>query len=66
MVEPKDKLAMGFKPGYIMNYCTGEVAEYNPETNPPFYTIIFPVDKFLNPYNHIDYTGPYESHEYIP
>ena len=69
--------AIGFKKGYIMNYLTKEVAEYNPETNPPFYTIKFTKEQFTNPLRHIEYTGmkkevgkykigtPLPSHEYI-
>lgn len=59
-----DKVA-GFTKGYIMNYNTKELAEYNPETIPPFFTIKFPVDVFLDPEKHFYYTGPYESHEYV-
>ena len=31
--------AFGFLKGYLMNYRTGELAEYNPKTTPPFFTI---------------------------
>jgi len=69
--------AVGFSKGYIMNYTTKEVAEYNPLTNPPFYTIKFPREIFIDPFKHLQYTalkrdvGPYKkgtplpSHEYI-
>ena len=68
--------AIGFKHGYIMNYLTKDVAEYNPSTNPPFYTIKYPRDVFIDPLKHLDYIalksdqGPYPagtplpSHEY--
>ena len=56
---------LGFKRGYIMNYQTKEVAEYNPNTIPPFFTIKFPTPIFIEPFKHIDYTGPYKSHEYV-
>lgn len=55
----------GWRKGFIMNYATKEVAEYNPETLPPFTTIIFPKEKFLEPWAHFNYTGPYESHEFV-
>lgn len=58
--------AGGFIHGYICNYTTKEIAEYNPNTNPPFYTIRFPKDKFIEPLQHVRYTGPYTSHEYVP
>lgn len=57
--------AAGFKKGYVMNYLTGELAEWNPKTNPPFFTIKFPRDTFTDPLKHLNYTGPYKSHEYV-
>lgn len=57
--------AAGYQRGYIMNYQTGELREYNPKTNPPFFTIRFPKDIFLDPFKHAKYTGPYKSHEYV-
>ena len=56
---------LGFKKGFIMNYKTMEIAEYNPTTTPPFFTIKFPTPIFIEPWKHISYTGPYKSHEYI-
>lgn len=61
----KARQSLGYKQGYIMNYQTLEIAEYNPETIPPFFTIMFPREDFLDPQKHYDYTGPYVSHEYI-
>lgn len=58
--------AGGFIAGYIANYSTKEVSEYNPKTNPPFYTIKFPKEVFIDPRKQIQYTGPYKSHEYVP
>lgn len=69
--------AVGFSKGYIMNYLTKEVCEYNPTTNPPFYTIKFPRPTFIDPAKHLDYTSlkhdvaqykkgtPLPSHEYV-
>lgn len=62
---PKDVEAMGFRKGYIIDYGTKELAEYNPDTTPPFATIRFSRDKFLDPEKHTKYTGPYKSHEYV-
>lgn len=62
---PEKRKAVGWKEGYIMNYATKEVAEYNPDTVPPFSTIIFPKEIFLDPEAHMVYTGPYRSHEYV-
>lgn len=63
-VKPEEK-AIGWKKGYVMNYATKEVAEYNPDTLPPFTTIIFPTETFLDPIKHYKYIGPYKSHEYV-
>lgn len=69
--------AVGFPKGYIANYNTKEISEYNPTTNPPFYTIKFPYDVFTEPYRHCEYTSlkhdagkykkgtPLPSHEYV-
>lgn len=57
--------AVGFKQGYICNYNTLEVLEYNPNTNPPFFAIRFPRTTFFDAGKHMTYTGPYKSHEYI-
>ena len=69
--------AFGFEQGYLMNYQTKEIAEWNPKTTPPFYTIKFPRPTFINPLEHVDYTGlkkdvgpykkgtPIPSHEYV-
>lgn len=69
--------AIGFSKGYTMNYCNGDVAEYNPKTNPPFYTIKFTREQFTNPLKHIEHTSmkkevgkykvgtPLPSHEYV-
>lgn len=57
--------AATYTQGYIMNYNTLEVKEYNPQTNPPFFAIKFPKEIFIDPGKHLNYTGPYKSHEYI-
>lgn len=58
--------AAGFTKGYIMNYQTRELKEYNPKTNPPFFTIKFKKEVFIDPFRHMQHTGPYMSHEYVP
>lgn len=62
-MEPKDRLAVGWTKGYIADYGTLRLAEYNPDTLPPFSSIFFPKDVFLNPARHFLYLGPYQSHE---
>ena len=47
--------AVGFKRGYIINMANKEISEYNPTTNPPFYTIKYPKDIFLDPNKHFEY-----------
>ncbi len=61
----KDVQAAGFTKGYVMDYTKGKIAEWNPTTHPPFFTIKFPRDTFSVALAHVDYTGPYKSHEYI-
>ncbi len=59
------EMAYGYTRGYIMNYATKEIAEYNPTTLPPFYTIRFPAETFLSPVKHFAYIKGYKSHEYV-
>jgi hypothetical protein len=63
--DASDADAVGYTRGYLMNYQTGELKEYNPETNPPFFTIRFKKDVFIDPLRHLKFTGPYKSHEYV-
>ncbi len=64
--EPKEKKAVGWKRGYVMDYSTKQTALYDPDTTPPFTTFIFPKETFLDPQKHFDYIGPYKSHEFVP
>lgn len=57
--------AFGFRKGYVMDYVHRRLAEWNPTTIPPFFTIKFPRKVFIDPRQHLKYTGPYKSHEYI-
>ena len=52
-----DLQAFGFAKGYIMDYRTRELSEYNPQTNPPFYTIKFARETFIDPFKHAQYTS---------
>lgn len=61
----KDTHVFGYRYGYVMDYLTGALKEWNPKTTPPFYTIRFPIDIFQDPNKHMKYTGPYKSHEYV-
>jgi hypothetical protein len=51
--------------GYIHDLKTGQLAEWNPPQGhlPPFYTIMYPADVFLDPKKHFDYLKGYKSHE---
>lgn len=62
-----DFQVVGFKKGYVMDYTNGYLAEWNPKTTPPFYTIKFSRETFgvHHPLKHLEYTGPYKSHEYV-
>lgn len=57
--------AVTYTKGYLCNYYTKELLEYNPKTNPPFFCINFPRETFFDSILHMKYTGPYKSHEYI-
>jgi len=64
-VEHKDVHVFGYRYGYVMDYLSGKLCEWNPQTTPPFYTIRFPRETFIEPLKHVLYTGPYKSHEYV-
>lgn len=70
--------AVTYLKGFICNYTTKEVKEYNPKTNPPFAAIRFPRNTFFDPGKHMTYISlkqdvgkykqgtPLPSHEYLP
>ena len=47
-----------------MRYDTKEVSDYNPTTHPPFHTVFYPREKFLDAEKHFEYIHN-ESHEYV-
>lgn len=75
--EDKQIQAVTYLKGYICNYHTKEVLEYNPTTNPPFSAIRFPRNIFFDPGKHMTYISlkkdvnqykagtPQPSHEYL-
>lgn len=61
----KDIHVYGYQKGYVMDYTSRRIMEWNPKTTPPFYTIRFPYHTFTDPFKHAGYIGPYKSHEYV-
>lgn len=74
----KSGFAIGYTKGYIMNYQTKEIAEYlgtndrtpetirdYPDTTPPFYTLRFSREDFLDPQKHFNLIKDIKSHEDI-
>lgn len=57
--------AVGFRAGYVCDYKTLEVKEWNPTTNPPFFTIKFDREVFIDPLKHFKYAA-HKSHEDVP
>lgn len=64
--KPARKRALVFENGFVLNTKTGQLADWNPKTNPPFHTIIFPTATFFDPAKHLEYYGAFRSHESIP
>lgn len=60
-----DVQVYGYAQGYVMDYINRRLSEWNPTTTPPFYTIKFDRETFVDPFKHIKYIGPYKSHEYV-
>ena len=58
-------VALTHRLGYI--YGTNDrLAEWNPTTHPPFHTIMYSNETFLNPQKHFEFIKEYKSHEFIP
>lgn len=51
--------------GYILNDATGQLADWNHQSCPPYYTIMFPTEVFLNAEKQLAYYYPFVSHEDI-
>ena len=64
--EPRISGATYYLNGFIFNDQTGQVAEWKRNTSCSKYTLMFPVDIFLNPIRHYSYIGKLESHEFLP
>ena len=64
-VRPNARTAVAFTQGYVIDCGTLAVREYDPDTLPPFSTVIFPAKTFLDPQAHYRYVGPYKSHEHV-
>ena len=58
--------ALTCRNGYVYNSNTGQLAEWNPSTNPPFHTIIFQKENFFEPARYIQYFRGFRSHEDVP
>lgn len=62
--EPEKRGILSHFRGFILNKQTQRVAEWNPTTiNPPFYTIMYPIEDFLDPVKHFNYFKNSKSHE---
>lgn len=51
--------------GLILNAKTGQLADWNHPSCPPYYTIMFPSEMFLDAKKQIEYYYPFVSHEDI-
>jgi len=51
--------------GLILNNETGQLANWEHPSCPPFYTILFPVEIFMDAKKHLEYYYPFRSHEDI-
>lgn len=64
-----DVKALTLRLGYMYNKDTNELAEWNPQTNPPFHTMVFPKDVFSDAKKHLEWYEDFKSHEdivYLP
>ena len=63
---PIQSESLVFRKGFVYNKQTGELAEWNPKTNPPFHTLIFKRDTFFDAKKHLELYGDWKSHEDTP
>jgi len=61
--EPEEGKSLIFQKGYAINYETKELADWFCES-PPFYTIIYPAEIFVDAEKKALYEGGLKSHEY--
>lgn len=68
--EPyRERGALIHNKGYVLNDATKYIAEWVPPEGkhyPPFYTLMYPKDVFIDPKKHFDYVELYRSHEDVP
>ncbi len=65
-IPPRFRGAITMRNGYVYDKENDRLAEWNPLTNPPFHTILFPVDVFFEAQRHLEYYDGFKSHEDIP
>jgi len=58
--------ALIFRNGLLYNINTGQLARWEPTTNPPFHTIMFPAKIFFDVEKHLAYMKDFKTHEEIP
>lgn len=61
----EDNKALTHDKGYVIQEETQRVADWVPATNPPFYTIMYSEDVFLDADKHLKYLQGFKSHEDI-
>lgn len=61
-----NRQAICLQKGFIYNTTTRELAQWNPQSNPPFYTLVFDREVFFNSPKHLEFYGDFKSHEDIP
>lgn len=64
-VEFQPGVAITHQLGYVYSENSGELAEWNPVTTPPFYALMIDEETFNNPKKHFDFIKQLKSHEYL-
>ena len=57
--------ALTHRNGFVYSHDTDRLAEWKPETNPPFYCLMYKNKTFLDPQKHFNFIKPARSHEYF-
>ena len=62
-IEAEPFSILGYTKGYITNYHTKEISNYDPETTPPFYTLVMSKEQFQDHQKHYELVKDLRSHE---
>jgi len=61
----RPRCAILMRNGFVYDKNSDQLAYWEPKTNPPFHTIVFPGGTFFDAWRHLRYYGSFKTHEDI-